>query len=116
MSSEVRCSPRAVLAVTHHCCTHPPRTHPIQVEQELSILRQLRHENVVGFLFVADQGSRISIVMDWAGESLRDQRSRAGAYFCEATARHMVYQLTHALAYLHAKVSPASSATCSAAS
>lgn len=68
-------------------------------------MRQLRHENLVGYLFVADQGSKISIVMEWAGDSLREHRTvTAPKQYCEAVARHMVYQLTHALVYLHQKV------------
>jgi serine/threonine protein kinase len=78
----------------------------LQVEKEVVILRQLHHENLVGYLFVADQGSKISIVMEWAGDSLREHRTvTQPKQYCEAVARHMVYQLTHALVYLHSKVS-----------
>ncbi|WIA36954.1 hypothetical protein OEZ86_008194 [Tetradesmus obliquus] len=74
------------------------------VEKEVVILRQLHHENLVGYLFVADQGSKISIVMEWAGDSLREHRTvTQPKQYCEAVARHMVYQLTHALVYLHSK-------------
>jgi serine/threonine protein kinase len=77
----------------------------LQVEKEVVILRQLHHENLVGYLFVADQGSKISIVMEWAGDSLREHRTvTQPKQYCEAVARHMVYQLTHALVYLHQKV------------
>eukprot|EP00878_Enallax_costatus_P038487 GHUV01043750.1.p1 GENE.GHUV01043750.1~~GHUV01043750.1.p1 ORF type:complete len:184 (-),score=0.17 GHUV01043750.1:332-883(-) len=76
-----------------------------QVEREVAILRQLHHENLVGCLFVADQGNKLSIVMDWAGDSLRTHRTLTQPQqYNEAVARHMVYQLTHALVYLHQKV------------
>eukprot|EP00878_Enallax_costatus_P016281 GHUV01017078.1.p1 GENE.GHUV01017078.1~~GHUV01017078.1.p1 ORF type:complete len:485 (+),score=122.48 GHUV01017078.1:578-2032(+) len=75
-----------------------------QVEREVAILRQLHHENLVGCLFVADQGNKLSIVMDWAGDSLRTHRTLTQPQqYNEAVARHMVYQLTHALVYLHQK-------------
>jgi serine/threonine protein kinase len=76
-----------------------------QVEKEVAILQQLHHENLISFLFVADQGSRISIVMNWAGESLRRYRTLSvPQQDNEAVARHVVYQLTNALVYLHNKV------------
>eukprot|EP00775_Hariotina_reticulata_P002663 gene2663-2963_t len=75
-----------------------------KVEKEVAILQQLHHENLISFLFVADQGSRISIVMDWAGESLRRYRTLSvPQQDNEAVARHVVYQLTNALVYLHSK-------------
>eukprot|EP00882_Tetradesmus_deserticola_P000913 GHRQ01000992.1.p1 GENE.GHRQ01000992.1~~GHRQ01000992.1.p1 ORF type:complete len:517 (+),score=232.21 GHRQ01000992.1:150-1700(+) len=74
------------------------------VEKEVAILRQVHHENLVGYLFVADQGSKISIVMEWAGDSLREHRTvTQPKQYCEAVVRHMLYQLTHAVVYLHQK-------------
>jgi len=76
-----------------------------QVEKELAILQQLHHPHLVSFMFIADQGSRISIVMDWAGENLREHRTvTQSQQYTEDVARHMMYQLTSALVYLHAKV------------
>jgi hypothetical protein len=75
------------------------------VEKELAILQQLHHPHLVSFMFIADQGSRISIIMDWAGENLRVHRTVTQAkQYTEDVARHMMYQLTSALVYLHAKV------------
>jgi serine/threonine protein kinase len=77
----------------------------VQVEQELAILQQLHHPHLVSFIFIADQGSRISIVMDWAGENLRVHRTvTQSQQYTEDVARYMMYQLTSALVYLHAKV------------
>lgn len=77
----------------------------VQVEKELAILQQLHHPHLVSFMFIADQGSRISIVMDWAGENLRVHRTvTQSQQYTEDVARYMMYQLTSALVYLHAKV------------
>lgn len=76
-----------------------------QVEKELSILRELHHPHLVSFMFIADQGSRISIVMDWAGENLREHRTvTQSQQYTEDVARYMMYQLTSALVYMHSKV------------
>jgi serine/threonine protein kinase len=77
----------------------------LQVEKELAILRQLHHPHLVSFMFIADQGSRISIIMDWAGENLREHRTvTQSQQYTEDVARYMMYQLTSALVYLHSKV------------
>lgn len=77
----------------------------MQVEKELAILQQLHHPHLVSFMYIADQGSRISIVMDWAGENLRVHRTvTQSQQYTEDVARYMMYQLTSALVYLHAKV------------
>lgn len=56
-------------------------------------------------MFIADQGSRISIVMDWAGENLREHRTvTQSQQYTEDVARYMMYQLTSALVYMHSKV------------
>jgi serine/threonine protein kinase len=56
-------------------------------------------------MFIADQGSRISIVMDWAGENLREHRTVTQSQkYTEDVARYMMYQLTSALVYMHSKV------------
>lgn len=75
------------------------------MEKELAILQQLHHPHLVSFMFIADQGSRISIVMDWAGENLREHRTVTQTHqYTEDVARYMMYQLTSALVYLHSKV------------
>lgn len=77
----------------------------VQVERELKILRLLEHEGLVSYNFSVDEGARISIVMDWAGEGLREHRTLTHPNeYSEAAVRHMVYQLTTSLAYLHQKV------------
>jgi serine/threonine protein kinase len=77
----------------------------LQVEKELAILQQLHHPHLVSFMFIADQGSRISIIMDWAGENLREHRTvTQSQQYTEDVARYMMYQLTSALVYLHSKV------------
>lgn len=77
----------------------------LQVEKELAILQQLHHPHLVSFMFIADQGSRISIVMDWAGENLREHRTvTQSQQYTEDVARYMMYQLTSALVYMHSKV------------
>jgi serine/threonine protein kinase len=74
------------------------------VESEIRILQQLRHEGLVSYAFIADEGSRISIVMPWAGTPLREHRAAAGAaYDSEDAARHIAHQLASALAYLHGR-------------
>lgn len=74
------------------------------VEKEVGILQQLHHPHLVSFMFIADQGSRISIVMDWAGENLREHRTvTQSQQYTEDVARYMMYQLTSALVYLHNK-------------
>lgn len=73
------------------------------VAKELAILRQLSHPNLMGFLFIADQGSRISVVMEWAGESLREHRLAHPEQYGEAVARQLVAQLTSGLVFLHNK-------------
>jgi serine/threonine protein kinase len=75
------------------------------VEKEVAILQQLHHPHLVSFMFIADQGSRISIVMDWAGENLREHRTvTQPQQYTEDVARYIMYQLTSALTYLHSKV------------
>lgn len=84
------------------CFCTPVQT---QVEKEVGILQQLHHPHLVSFMFIADQGSRISIVMDWAGENLREHRTvTQSQQYTEDVARYMMYQLTSALVYLHNKV------------
>lgn len=76
-----------------------------QVDKEIAILQQLQHPHLVSFMFIADQGSRVSIVMDWAGENLREHRTvTQPQQYTEDVARYMMYQLTSALVYLHNKV------------
>jgi serine/threonine protein kinase len=91
-------------AQTKRRASHPGRPPPAaaQVESEIRILQQLRHEGLVSYAFIADEGSRISIVMPWAGTPLREHRAAAGAaYDSEDAARHIAHQLASALAYLH---------------
>ena len=75
------------------------------MEKELSILRQLDHDNITSYAFIADERSKISIVMDWAGEGLREHRNNSPGLYTEAAVRHMAYQLTSALLHCHQQVS-----------
>lgn len=78
----------------------------MQVLQELAILQQLHHVNIVNYLLVADQGSKISIMMDWAGYNLREYAAlNQQQQYAESLVQHVAYQLTQTLAYLHSKVS-----------
>jgi serine/threonine protein kinase len=77
----------------------------LQLATELAVLQHLHHESLVGFLFIADEGARLSIFMDWAGQGLRElvegqQRQPLG----EDAARFIACQLTNSLVYLHNKV------------
>ncbi|KAI8464551.1 MAG: kinase-like domain-containing protein [Monoraphidium minutum] len=74
-----------------------------KVESEIRILQQLRHDGLISYEFIADEGRRISIVMAWAGVPLREHRLAHRAAYTEDTARHMAHQLASALAYLHAR-------------
>jgi serine/threonine protein kinase len=74
------------------------------VEKELSILQQLDHDNITSYAFIADERNKISIVMDWAGEGLRDHRNAHPELYTESAVRHMAYQLTSALLYCHQQV------------
>lgn len=89
------------------CLTSPDLPHPCtpQVLEEVAILKQLHHPGLTSYNFIVDEGSRISVVMDRAGEGLREHRTltHAGDY-SEAVVRHMAYQLVTALVYLHSKV------------
>lgn len=76
---------------------------PPQVESEVAILRQLSHDGLISYEFIADEGSRISIVMAWAGVPLREHRTSHPAAYSEDTARHMAHQLASALAFLHSR-------------
>lgn len=77
----------------------------MQLATELAVLQHLHHESLVGYLFIANEGARVSIFMDWAGQGLRElvegqQRQPLG----EDAARFIAGQLTNSLAYLHNKV------------
>lgn len=77
----------------------------LQVLEEIAILQRLHHENLVSYLLVADQGSKISIMMNWAGQSLRDfAAADQQQHFAESLAQHITCQLTRTLVYLHGKV------------
>lgn len=68
-------------------------------------MQQLHHSNLLSFLTVVDEGRRISLVMEWAGECLREARTLTQPQqYSEELVRHIMYQLTHALSYLHHKV------------
>lgn len=73
-----------------------------QVGIELEVLKQLQHECLVGFLFVADEGARISVFMDWAGNNLPEAMAEQPC--AEELAQHITYQLTSGLAHLQQKV------------
>lgn len=80
----------------------------MQLASELAVLLQLHHESLVGYLFIANEGARLSIFMDWAGQGLRElvegqQRQPLG----EDAARFIACQLTNSLVYLHNKVTQA---------
>ncbi|GBF90090.1 hypothetical protein Rsub_02798 [Raphidocelis subcapitata] len=74
-----------------------------KVESEIRILQQLGHEGLISYELTADEGSRISIVMAWAGTPLREHRLAHPDEYSEDTARHMAHQLASALAFLHAR-------------
>jgi len=81
----------------------------LQLAAEVAVLQQLQHESLVSYLFIVDEGARLSIVMDWAGQGLRDlvQRQHQQQHqLGEDIARHITYQLTSSLVYLHQKVGP----------
>ena len=74
-----------------------------KVEAEIAILRQLSHDGLISYEFIADEGPRISIVMAWAGVPLREHRLEHAAEYGEDAARHMAHQLASALAFLHSR-------------
>lgn len=76
---------------------------PPQVESEIRILQQLRHDGLISYEFIADEGNKISIVMAWAGVPLREHRLANASAYTEDTARHMAHQLASALAFLHSR-------------
>jgi serine/threonine protein kinase len=74
-----------------------------KVESEIRILQQLSHDGLISYELIADEGSRISIVMAWAGAPLPQHRAEHAAAYSEDTARDMAHQLASALAFLHAR-------------
>lgn len=76
----------------------------MQVASELTVLRLMQHGSLVSYLFSAHQGSRTSIFMQWAGDSLQD--ALAGQLPCaaEGVVQHIMAQLTSAVAHLHQQV------------
>lgn len=89
------------------CCapallTQPPKL-LLQLATELSVLQQLHHDSLTSYLFIVNEGARVSVVMDWAGQGLRSlvkQQQPLG----EDAARYVAFQLADSLAHLHSKV------------
>ncbi len=77
----------------------------LQLASEVAVLQRLHHETLVSHLFLVDQGARFSIVMEWAGEGLRRVVQQQQPQLGEDAVRHIVYQLTNSLVYLHRQVS-----------
>lgn len=77
----------------------------MQLASELPVLQQLHHDGLVSYLFIVDEGVRLSVVMDWAGENLQDLAGMQQQPLGEDVARCVAYQLTDSLLYLHSKVS-----------
>lgn len=76
----------------------------MQLACEVDILQQLHHESLVGFLFMVDDGARLSVVMEWAGCGLKTLLEPQQQPLGEDVARYITYQLTASLAWLHHKV------------
>lgn len=77
-----------------------------QVLAEIAIMHQIHHSNLLSFVAAVDEGHRINVIMDWAGDCLREHRSLLyPQHYSEELVRLIMYQMTHALTYLHHKVS-----------
>lgn len=77
-----------------------------QVLAEIAVMHQIHHSNLLSFVAAVDEGHRINVIMDWAGDCLREHRSLLyPQHYSEELVRLIMYQMTHALTYLHHKVS-----------
>lgn len=70
------------------------------------MLSQLQHGSLVSFVFIADEGARLSVFMEWAGDSLRGLFAGQQQQACsEGLAQSIMFQLVSAVASLHSQVS-----------
>ena len=78
----------------------------LQVAMETAVLQQLQHDSLLSYVFLVDEGIRFSVVMDWAGQGLRELvQEQQQQQVSEDIARHITFQLTNSLVYLQTMVS-----------
>ena len=79
----------------------------MQVENELTIHRELCHDNIVHVYAIFASNKRIYMVQEYAaGGSISKQRAEAGGYLLEPQVdTQIIAPLLSALQYLHSKAS-----------
>uniref|UniRef100_S4RPE7 non-specific serine/threonine protein kinase n=1 Tax=Petromyzon marinus TaxID=7757 RepID=S4RPE7_PETMA len=81
---------------------HPPRPQEHMIESEVSILRRVKHPNIILLVEEVDTPSELYMVMELVkGGDLFDAITSSTKY-TERDASGMLYNLTSAVAYLHA--------------
>lgn len=74
------------------------------LEAEIAILREYRHQNIVGLDGIHKTRSHIYLVLEFcAGGDLHRYIKRRGGRLPEAVAQHFMFDLTDGLAFLHSK-------------
>lgn len=73
-----------------------------EIENEITLMQNLRHRNIVTLLGTQRQGNKLNILMEYVpGKSLDSLLEKFGA-FSEKVIKSYTYQLLEALAYCHA--------------
>ena len=93
---------RGAAAGDARCCTAQQMAElQSRVLMEARILRDIEHPNVIKFVDIFEDTTKLYLVMELVqGGELFDRLERDGP-FAEADARHVMFQLLSALSYLH---------------